>query len=161
MNIIYNDGSPVSDSILETFERAAKLCMEKEGLSPDNIEISLTFASGEEIRELNRMYRNVDKRTDVLSFPMIEDLNELETVDDNDDSICEEDILLGDVVICVEKAEEQSLEYGHSKERELVYLFVHSVCHLLGYDHMTDEDKREMRTREEEVMSMLDLERGV
>ena len=158
MNIIYNDETAAGPELLEIFGKAAELCVEKEGFSPDNMEISLTFVSGDEIRELNRTYRHVDRCTDVLSFPMIEDFNELETADD--DAACDEDILLGDVVICPEQARRQAEEYGHSEKRELVYLFVHSVCHLLGYDHMTDEDKKEMRAREEEIMSILDLERG-
>ena len=67
--------------------------------------------------------------------------------------------MLGDVVICLEKAREQAEEFGHSEEREIVYLFVHSVFHLLGYDHMEDEEKAEMRSAEEKVMSFLELER--
>ena len=92
----------------------------------------------------------MDRHTDVLSFPLIEDFNEV-----NDD----EEMLLGDVVICREQAREQAKEYGHSEEREVVYLFVHSVLHLLGYDHMEQEEKQEMRDREEEVMAQLGLER--
>ena len=153
MDIIY-DETPVGADMIGTFRKAAEICVEKEGMCPDAMEISLSFVSEDEIHELNRTYRNVDRCTDVLSFPMIEDFSE---IDDKDpDGV----IMLGDVVICVQQAEKQAEEYGHSRERELVYLFVHSVCHLLGYDHMTDEDKKEMRTREEEVMSALDLERG-
>ena len=81
----------------------------------------------EEIHQLNKMYRQVDRPTDVLSFPMIEDFNEIDWEDE------EEEILLGDVVICLEQAQKQAEEYGHSQMREIVYLFVHSVLHLLGY----------------------------
>ena len=115
------------------------------------MEISLSFVSKDEIHRLNRIYRNVDRHTDVLSFPMVEDFNEIEEDD--------EEILLGDVVICREQAREQAKEYGHSEERELTYLFVHSVLHLLGYDHMEDEEKKEMRAREEEVMTQLGIGR--
>ena len=97
------------------------------------------------------MYRNVDNHTDVLSFPLIEDFDRIDESGE---------LLLGDVVICPEKAEEQAVEYGHSAEREFVYLFVHSVCHLLGYDHMDEDEKALMRQREEAVMSALDLERS-
>ena len=80
-------------------------------------------------------------------------------IEDFNDIIEEEEILLGDVVINMDRVKEQAEEFGHSLEREAVYLFVHSVCHLLGYDHMEEDDKIEMRAREEEIMTLLDLER--
>ena len=150
MRILCSSEKAVENQLMKTFEEAACLCLEKEGLDPQRAEISLSFVSKEEIHRLNRMYRNVDRHTDVLSFPLIEDFNEV-----NDD----EEMLLGDVVICREQAREQAKEYGHSEEREGVYLFVHSVLHLLGYDHMEQEEKQEMRDREEEVMAQLGLER--
>lgn len=151
MRILYNKENILTAQLMELFEKAAESCLVKEDLRPDDAEISVTFASKEEIQQLNRDYRNVDRPTDVLSFPLVEDF---ETLEDG------QEIMLGDVVICVEKAEEQAAEYGHSRERELVYLFVHSVCHLLGFDHMEEEEKAEMRQREEEIMTLLDLERN-
>lgn len=100
---------------------------------------------------MNLMYRQVDRATDVLSFPLIEDFNHIS--EENGE------ILLGDVVICIEQAEKQAEEYGHSVQRELVYLFVHSVLHLLGYDHMEEDDKAKMRKKEEEIMNLLSLQR--
>ena len=150
MRILCNDENVLSAEMNETLKKAAAACVANEGLVPENAEISLTFVSKDEIRELNRNYRNVDNNTDVLSFPLIEDFNDIEPDDE---------IMLGDVVICLEKAREQAEEFGHSEEREIVYLFVHSVCHLLGYDHMEDEEKAEMRSAEEKVMSFLELER--
>lgn len=150
MRILCNDENVLSAEMNETLKKAAAACVANEGLVPENAEISLTFVSKDEIRELNRNYRNVDNHTDVLSFPLIEDFNDIEPDDE---------IMLGDVVICLEKAREQAEEFGHSEEREIVYLFVHSVCHLLGYDHMEDEEKAEMRSAEEKVMSFLELER--
>ena len=91
----------------------------------------------------------------MLSFPMIEDFNEIDWEEE------EEEILLGDVVICLDKVRQQAKEYGHSEKREIAYLFVHSVLHLLGYDHMEDEDKSEMRRQEEIVMEALDLKRSM
>ena len=128
------------------------------GGDPEGVEISLSFVTAEEIHELNRQYRGVDSVTDVLSFPLLEDLNELY---DTEEGSSEEDepVALGDVVICLEQAEEQAEEFGHSREREIVYLFTHSVLHLLGYDHMEEEEKQEMRSREEEVMTELGLSR--
>ena len=150
MRILCNDENVLSAEMNETLKKAAAACVANEGLVPENAEISLTFVSKDEIRELNRNYRNVDNHTDVLSFPLIEDFNDIEPDDE---------IMLGDVVICLEKAREQAEEFGQSEEREIVYLFVHSVCHLLGYDHMEDEEKAEMRSAEEKVMSFLELER--
>ena len=150
MRILYSDENILDDVMLEDLEKAAVLCVEKEGLPAENAEISLTFVSKEEIRELNNQYRGIDNHTDVLSFPLIEDFDEIEEDDE---------YMLGDVVICLEKAREQAEEFGHSEKREIVYLFVHSVCHLLGFDHMEEDEKKEMRQREEEVMTLLDLER--
>ena len=150
MRILYSDENILDDVMLEDLEKAAVLCVEKEGLPAENAEISLTFVSKEEIRELNNQYRGIDNHTDVLSFPLIEDFDFIEEDDD---------YMLGDVVICLEKAREQAEEFGHSERREIVYLFVHSVCHLLGFDHMEEDEKKEMRQREEEVMTLLDLER--
>lgn len=150
MRILYSEENILDDVMLEDLEKAAVLCVEKEGLPAENAEISLTFVSKEEIRELNNQYRGIDNHTDVLSFPLIEDFDFIEEDDD---------YMLGDVVICLEKAREQAEEFGHSERREIVYLFVHSVCHLLGFDHMEEDEKKEMRQREEEVMTLLDLER--
>lgn len=139
-----------AETMLEKMEKGAAFCVESEGINPDRTEVSLTFVSSEQIRELNRDYRNVDRVTDVLSFPQYEDLNDIGP---------EGEIPLGDVVICVGRALEQAEQFGHSAEREIVYLFIHSICHLLGYDHMTEEEKKEMRAKEEEVMEHIDLVR--
>ena len=150
MRILCSSEIEKNSRIMDIFTKAASLCMEGEGLSPINAEISLSFVSQEEIQRLNKMYRNIDNYTDVLSFPMIEDFN---LIHDG------EEILLGDVVICTEQAKRQAEEYGHCEEREFVYLFVHRVLHLLGYDHMNEQEKADMRKREEEIMSELGLER--
>ncbi|MCQ2546408.1 MAG: rRNA maturation RNase YbeY [Clostridia bacterium] len=149
MNIIVNDETRISEELMDTLRKAASACT---GM---DVEISLSFVSLEEIHELNREYRGVDSPTDVLSFPMFDDLEELEAMQKQDMG----EIPLGDVVICMDKIRQQAEEFGHSEERETAYLFTHSVLHLLGYDHMTEEDKKEMRAREEEVMAELDLAR--
>ena len=108
-------------------------------------EISVTFTDNENIRELNREYRDIDRETDVLSFPM---------EDEGDD------VVLGDVVISLEKAREQAEEYGHSIEREISFLCVHSCLHLLGYDHETgEEDEKEMFRRQEEILNKIGQKR--
>ena len=150
MNIYFEEGQQVTEEILQTMEAAAAYCLELEGIDQERTEISVTFVEAEEIRELNRDYRDNDKVTDVLSFPQFDDLNDIPDFGE---------ICLGDVVICKERAEEQAEEFGHSFEREIIYLFTHSILHLLGYDHMEEEEKREMRAREEEVMTHLGIER--
>lgn len=115
-------------------------------------EISLVFVSDLEIQELNNTYRGLDKPTDVLSFALLETSeDELPIVDE------EEELLLGDIVISLETALRQAKEYGHSLEREIAYLMVHGLLHLLGYDHMTDEDQMVMRQREEELLEAVGL----
>ncbi len=113
-------------------------------------EVSVTFVDNLEIKRLNAQFRNIDSETDVLSFP----LGENGEYDINHDTGAK---LLGDVVISLEKAQEQAVTFGHSFEREACYLTVHSMLHLLGYDHMQPEEKRVMRVKEEEVMTQLGL----
>lgn len=194
MRLLVNEPQQTDAAMMETLNRAASLCIRGEGIDPERIEVSLSFVEPEEIHRLNREFRGVDRVTDVLSFPLAEDLDELpgleeaadtgrteapaetdgeampeepagspeegagtpEETGDIDDDWFEP---LGDVVICLDRAEAQAEEYGHSREREIVYLFVHSILHLLGYDHMEPEEQRLMRAREEEVMEALDLRR--
>ncbi len=113
-------------------------------------EVSVTFVDNEEIRRLNEQFRNIDRETDVLSFPMGEN-GEYDTDYETGYKI------LGDVVISLEKAWEQAHSFGHSFEREVCYLSVHSMLHLLGYDHMNAKDKAIMRMKEEEVMTKIGL----
>ena len=154
MNIYFEEGHVVSEALLEKMTEAAEYAVESENqlnLDKQRCELSVTFVGLDEIHELNREYRGVDRPTDVLSFPQFEDLEE---------EIPEVgEICLGDVVICREKAEEQAEEFEHSFERELVYLFTHSVLHLLGYDHMEEDEKKVMRQREEEIMEHIGLMR--
>lgn len=137
------DKVKIDDSIYEILEEVIKECLLLEGKSL-NYEISLSFVNNKEIKELNKEYRNIDKETDVLSFPMEEDFL-IPTA------------LLGDIIISAEKALEQSIEYGHSLIREISYLTVHSMFHLLGYDHIEEDEKKLMRLKEKEVMKRLKI----
>lgn len=148
MKIYFEEGQAVSQEILDTMMKAAEICVAAENIETDRTEISVTFVDMEEIHQLNMDYRQVDSPTDVLSFPQFDDLNDLPE---------EGEIALGDVVICEQKAREQAEEFGHSFEREIIYLFVHSVLHLLGYDHMDEDEKKIMRRAEEAVMEQLGL----
>ena len=124
-------------------EKTVAEVLKTEGLD-DNYEVSITFVDRKEIHELNKEFRGVDRPTDVLSFPM-------------DDEIIIPDAakMLGDIVICLDVAKDQAAEFGHSLRREVMYLTCHSTLHLLGYDHMEEDEKRQMRNREKEVMKNL------
>ena len=147
MEIIVNDEGAVNEQMMDRLKEAASACTELD------VEISLSFVSLDEIHELNRTYRGVDNPTDVLSFPMSE-LNPGEF----DPELCEKDwdtgaVMLGDMMISIPACERQGREYGHGFEREIQYLTVHSVLHLLGYDHLDEgEQKRQMRSREKAIM---------
>ena len=154
MEIIVNEEGAVSAQMMDKLREAASACTQLD------VEISLSFVSLDEIYELNKTYRGVDRPTDVLSFPMFETIEELEDACAGAAEAGEDGaqlVPLGDVVICMDKIREQAAELGHTEEREMVYLFTHSVLHLLGYDHETEEDKRLMRAREEEIMEELGL----
>ena len=138
--------------------RTVKAALTAEGMEPD-CEINILLTDDEGIREVNRDMRDIDRATDVLSFPMF-DLVPGEHPDEMDADPATGLVPLGDMCISVERACAQAEEYGHSFEREICYLCVHSVLHLLGYDHLDEgEMKKQMREREEVIMSQLKLER--
>lgn len=118
----------------------------------DDAEVSLTFTDNEEIRKLNAEYRDIDRETDVLSFPL-GDENGYEVNPETDA------LLLGDIVISLEKAKAQAEEYGHTMKREVAFLIAHSLFHLLGYDHITPEEEKEMFAKQENVLSALGITR--
>lgn len=128
-------------------------------------QISIIFVDNESIREINKDQRGIDKVTDVLSFPML-DYEENKVFKDQYlgyefkvEDMDEGEVLLGDIVLSLERALEQSEEYGHSFIREVCYLTVHSILHLLGYDHMKDDEKKKMRSREEEILQKFSINR--
>ena len=144
-----------------TIKQVVDECFKKEKLDQTNLYMSVTLTNPEEIEKLNRQYRNIDRPTDVLSFPMFEK-NELdnfikENLKNND--VNEEGDILGDIVISIPRVYEQAEEYGHSFERELAYMVVHGFYHLMGYDHIEEEDKKVMRVKEEEVLNELGIKR--
>ena len=123
--------------------------------------IEFLFVNGAEIRRLNRETRGIDKVTDVLSYPTLDGIKgEAIYGEDHPYEMDEEDnLLIGSVVVCCDRAKEQAEEFGHSYNRELHYLLVHGIMHCLGYDHMTDEEKAEMRVQEEYVLGKLGITR--
>ena len=130
--------------------RAVQEALAYESVEED-CEVSVTFSDNEGIREINRKFRNIDRATDVLSFPLFDE-------DGMDAHVEELDCMLGDIVLSLERALEQAVEYGHSFEREVAFLTVHSMLHLLGYDHETSEgDEKDMRRRQSEIMERMGL----
>ena len=131
-------------------------CFEEEGLLDSKLIITITFTTPEEIRKINKKYRKIDRATDVLSFPMFEK-EELKEKIKNKDFLYED--VLGDIIISIDKVREQAEEYGHSFERELSYMLVHGFYHLMGYDHIEEEDKKLMRPKEEKILNELKITR--
>lgn len=126
----------------------------EEALSLNNINIGkgylgIGIVSSDEIHKLNKKHRNIDRATDVLSFPMFneEELKHLDSL------YLEEELSIGDIVICLDVIEKQAVEYGTGFNREMLYMVTHGICHLLGYDHIVESDKTMMREMEEKILS--------
>lgn len=131
---------------------------------PYESEINLTLTDNAGIQEINREYRQIDAPTDVLSFPMLSydlagDFSKLE--EDYDDNFNPDtgEIILGDIIISVDRVKEQAKEYGHSEKREYAFLIVHSMLHLFGYDHMTPEEAAEMEAKQAEILNAMNIVR--
>ena len=132
-------------------EKVISEALRYEGVN-DNTEVSVTIVDNEEIRKINNKFINIDRATDVLSFPLIDFDNE--SLPDDGSKI-----YLGDIIISIERAKEQAKEYGHSIDREIGFLTAHSMLHLLGYDHMVPEEEKEMFAKQEEILNNLGLRR--
>ncbi len=145
-----------NDKYKEIIKRVIEQCFKEEKIEKSKLYISITLTNPEHIHEINKQYRNVDRTTDVLSFPMFEKKEIDEKIKNND---FEHEDVLGDIVISIEKVEEQAKEYGHSFEREFAYMLVHGFYHLMGYDHIEDDDKVIMRKKEEIVLNKLGITR--
>lgn len=164
MQIVFNDElDRLTPEMWELMQQAAEEAFRTEfagEMDADSLEnepeVGVTIVDDNTILELNREYREKDSVTDVLSFPQFEGHDELLADLRNDEA----STLIGDVVICYEQAERQADEYDTGITREILYLFVHSVMHLFGYDHMEEDEKAVMRKREEEVLAAIGVARG-
>lgn len=166
--MIYTDNRQekieVTEELVKELEHTIEFALKEEEVNIP-FEISLLFVDNDEIREINNETRNIDKETDVLSFPMLDYPKDKVFKDvyknyEFDETYMDgEELVLGDIVLSLEKALEQSKEYNHSFKREASYLVVHSVLHLLGYDYMEEDEKKVMRKREEEILGELDIKR--
>jgi len=128
----------IDEDLYQDFKNIITKATEMEGYGGG--EISIAFVNNEKIKELNKRFRNKDEVTDVLSFPM-------------------DDEILGDIIISAERALSQSKDYGHSFKREICYLVTHGILHLLGYDHKIEGEKEEMRKKEERILKELEIKR--
>lgn len=130
---------------------------QEEKLDKLNVYMNVILTTPEVIRTTNKTYRNIDKETDVLSFPMFEK-NEIEQMVATEEAFPVQEVL-GDIMVSIAKVEEQAKEYQHSFERELAYMIIHGFYHILGYDHMEEEEKKQMRAKEETVLNKLHITR--
>ena len=141
----------------EVIELAIKASLAEEDMD-EAVEISVTLCTNEEIAVLNKEYMGRDGATDVLSFPQLA-FDEDKCIFEDSMTYNGDNLLLGDIVISLERAAEQAAEYGHSERREVGFLTVHSMLHLLGYDHMEDADREEMQAKEKKILAAMNLPR--
>lgn len=154
MHIDFHDKTnSVPTDFIDVLQRLLEFARKKEGVS-DEAEMSVNFVNNREIQELNRNYRQKDEPTDVISFAMQE-------TTDGEVNFNEPDmpILLGDIVISVERTKEQAEEYGHSLEREFAFLAIHGFLHLLGYNHLNEADEKEMFAKQNDILNEFGIER--
>jgi len=149
VNVLFDnrqDSFVVSENLKAKIVECIKTALRVENREISNVEVSVSFVTNEEIKNINSEFRNINKETDVLSFPM-------------DFEFSEEGMpyILGDIIISTEKSIEQAKEFGHSIDREILYLVCHSVFHLLGYDHIEESDKLVMRNKEKETMKLMEV----
>ncbi|WP_255574539.1 rRNA maturation RNase YbeY [Halobacillus sp. Nhm2S1] len=149
-----DETNSVDEAFVDMIQRIIRFAGEKEGVTGD-AEVSVSFVDNKEIQEINRNYRQKDEPTDVISFAMQElGEDEMNVLDEN------MPLMLGDIIISVDKAKEQAEDYNHSLEREFGFLALHGFLHLLGYDHMNEEDEKKMFGKQEEILHEFGLQRS-
>ena len=151
------DKLPIDEDIISTIKAVILKTLEEEDCRFD-AEVSVTIVDLAEIQKINKDQRNIDAPTDVLSFPMLE-FDENGDIVDSEFDMDGDKLLLGDIVICAERAADQAEEYGHSFRREIAFLTVHSMLHLLGYDHMEKDEEKVMFARQEEILGKMGITR--
>lgn len=154
------DKVEIKDDIIKLMNESVEIIMENEKFT-DAYNIDVMIVDNERIRQINSEYRNIDKPTDVLSFPIVDMYDREIKTSLGDIDKDEGAIVLGDIVISIEKAVEQALEYGHSLEREIIFLLTHGVYHLLGYDHDNEEREKKMLGKQNAVLDKMGLKKSV
>ncbi len=144
------------DEYEQIVKKVLTQCFKEEKLENSKMCITIILTNPKEIQKINKEFRKVDKATDVLSFPVFEKEEISKKIEEKD---FEHEDVLGDIIISVEQVEVQAKEYNHSFERELSYMVVHGFYHLLGYDHIEEEDKKIMRQKEEKILEVLKIGR--
>jgi probable rRNA maturation factor len=149
----------IDENIHQIVIKAINQTMECEGINIP-FEVSVVITDNIGIKSINKKYRKIDNDTDVLSFPLIEGVDRIKNFEDEENVNPETgEVMLGDIILSIEKALHQANEYDHSPMREIAFLIVHSSLHLLGYDHIKENDRKKMRDREERILSMIGLTR--
>jgi len=143
------EGEEEESKYQEIINKVYEACFKEEDLYNGEIYICVILSDEEYIRKINSKFRDIDRVTDVLSFPMFEK-DEIEFAKQRKEN-------LGDIIICIKRVQEQAIEYGHSFEREFAYMLVHGFYHLMGYDHMEEDEKKIMREKEEYILSKLEF----
>ena len=146
-----------NEAYIEIINNVINLSFKEENIDKLNLYVNIILTDSSNIREINNTYRNIDKETDVLSFPMFEE-EEINNMLEQPKMLVIREVL-GDIIISIEKVKEQAKEYEHSFERELSYMIVHGFYHLMGYDHMNEEEKSIMREKEENILNKLNIKR--
>lgn len=148
-----------SNKSIETYiEEIVKNIAIKEELYVDELSVSISSATKDEIKQINKKYRDIDKVTDVLSFPIFIK-EELEDIKKIEDSKKIKSLELGDIIVCLDVVKVQAVEYNTGLLRELLYMITHGMCHLVGYDHIEEEDRKVMRNLEEKILKKLGVEK--
>ncbi len=143
----------------ELIQKVVRTCFEEEHLEKTNLYLNIILTNPETIRQTNKTYREIDKETDVLSFPMFQKEEIDNLIEESKNEEIEVEDVLGDIMISIPRVIEQAKEYGHSVERELAYMVVHGFYHVMGYDHIKEEEKVIMRPKEENILNKLNITR--
>lgn len=154
---IYNDSEEISKESIQKIEQAMESFIE----SDVPLAVEFTFVDEGEIQRLNRTLRQTDKVTDVLSFPTLDGIKGKKLLQKDYPFDIDEtgNLMIGSIAVCIKRAKQQAEEYGHSFERELHYLLIHGILHCLGFDHIQESDKTEMRAQEEKILNVLGITR--
>ena len=160
MILLWEIDTPVEPRLLSLMQTAADCALWAEGVRLPCV-VNVRLCGDEDIREINREYRQIDRPTDVLSFPLLsyEEAGNFDAVEDCDDNFNPDtgEVMLGDIIISVDKVKEQAEAYGHSEMREFAFLIVHSMLHLFGYDHMEPEEAAFMENKQKQILKELNI----
>lgn len=156
-----NDVALINDENLKLIEKIIFILLNEQGVyeNTEKIYLSIQSASAEEIKQINKEYRGIDKSTDVLSFPIFEREEIINIANEKMVNKKIKEIEIGDIIICIDVVKKQAIEFETGIKREMLYMITHGVCHLLGFDHIDENDKIKMRALEEKVLNEVGVKR--